>query len=198
LLSENNQQDRGDKLPNSMSNRIAIQLKEKLEHNEFKRTIEAVLFEARRPVSIQEMRKIFPSTRKKAIRKAIYEIQEEYNLFNTILKIVEYSEERFELLPKREIVNAIDNFTLGDLFNPLEIKTLAYVIYNHPNALKRDLAFKLGKSMYKHIKNLKKKGFIEEKNGKIFLSTYFFDYFELIDCSVENLKSKLISLLSGN
>lgn len=184
-------------LSESNVNEIARTLQKKLEHNEFKRTIESILFQARRPVFIREISKIFRRTSDEKIKKAIYEIQDEYNLFNTILKIVEYTGERFELVAKREIVNVIDKFTMGDLFSQEELKILAYIIHN-PKSKKREMASKLGKSIYKHIKNLTKKGFIEGDANYISLSSQFFDYFELKDHSVENLKKNLLSILSGN
>ena len=184
-------------LSESNVNDIARTLQKKLEHNEFKRTIESILFQARRPVFIREISKIFRRTSDDKIKKAIYEIQDEYNLFNTMLKIVEYAGERFELVVKREIVNVIDKFTMGDLFSQEELKILAYIIHN-PIAKKRTMALNLGKSTYKHIKNLIKKSFIKEGANGISLSSYFFDYFELIDCSVDNLKKKLLLILSGN
>ncbi len=164
-------------------------LRKKLEYNEFKRTIESVLFQARRPVKLREFLKIFPKINRKKIINAIFDIQKEYELFNTVLKIIEYSNDRFELIVKKEIVNTVGKFTLGDLFNESEIKTLAYITYKQPKVLKRDIAYKFGCSAYNTIKNLKKKGFIEEINKKIFLTTFFSEYFELKDNSPINLKA---------
>jgi len=166
-------------------------LRKKLEYNEFKRAIESVLFQAKRPVKLQEFLKVFPKNNKKKIINAIYDIKKEFELFKTVLRIIEYSDDRFELIAKKEIINTIGKFTLGDLFNESEIKTLAFITYKQPKVLKRDIAYKFGRSAYNTIKNLKKKGFIEEINKKIFLTTFFYDYFELKDNSPINLKEFL-------
>lgn len=168
-----------------------IYLRQILEYDEFKRTIESILFQARRPVKIREFLKILTKTSKERIINAIHDIQKEYELFNTVLKIVEHSDQRFELIVKKEKIKTIEKFTLGDLFNQIEIKILAYVIFKHPNVSKREIASKFGSSAYNYIKTLKKKGFIEENNKKVFLTTHFYDYFELEDNSQINLKEFL-------
>ena len=128
-------------------------LRKKLEYNEFKRAIESVLFQAKRPVKLQKFLKVFPKTNKKKIINAIYDIQKDYELFNTVLKIVEYSDNRFELIVKKEVINTIGKFTLGDLFKESEIKTLAYITYKQPTVHKKDVAFKFGYSAYKYIED---------------------------------------------
>jgi len=168
-----------------------IHLRRILEYDEFKRTIESILFQARRPVKIREFLKVLKKTSKERIINAIHDIQKEYKLFDTVLKIVESSDQRFELIVKKEIINTIEKFTLGDLINQIEIKILAYVIFKHSKASKRDIASKFGSSAYNYIKTLKKKRLIEENNKKITLTTHFYDYFELKDNSPINLKEFL-------
>ncbi len=187
----NNSDNNFDCEDSAFIDKAEIYLRQILEYDEFKRTIESILFQARRPVKIREFLKILTKTSKERIINAIHDIQKEYKLFDTVLKIIEYADQRFELIVKKEIINAVEKFTLGDLFNQFEIKILAYVIFKHPNVSKREISSKFGSSAYNYIKTLKKKGFIEENNKKVFLTTHFFDYFELKDNSQINLKEFL-------
>ena len=65
------------------------------------------------------------------------------------------------------------------------------MISKRPNLSKGEIASKFGSSAYNYIKTLKKKGFIEENNKKVFLTIHFYDYFELKDNSQINLKEFL-------
>jgi len=161
---------------------------DRLRRYDIKREIEAALFSARRILSIKDIKNIFPKIHKKEILILIRELIEEYRTFKTSLEIIEFSDSRFELKLKDSIVNSIEKFTQGDLLEKNDIKTLAIIAYLYPSATRKKLRQKLNNSstMYTSLKNLKKLHFIIEKEQKISLTQYFYDYFQIKnrDCEI--------------
>lgn len=153
---------------------------QRLERDNIKREIEAILFKTRKILSLEKLNKISPNISAKETLELTRELILEYKKLNSALEIVELSNKRFELKVKDPILNSIEKFTLGDFMRKNDIKTLAVIAHYHPSATRKKVRATLkSSSMYNSIKNLKKFNFIKENDGKIILTSFFFDYFQL-------------------
>ena len=81
---------------------------DRIRKDDIKRNIEAGLFKARKTLSLNEICKIFPKNNKKEILKLIRELSNDYKTFKTALVIIEYSDLKFELKIKNQIINSIE------------------------------------------------------------------------------------------
>ena len=170
---------------------------ERIRKDEIKRNIEAVLFKARRILSLNEILKIFHSYKKEDILKLIRELSNDYKNFNSVFNIIELSNFKFHMKVKDHILNSIGGFTQGNLLSKSEIKTLAVISYLQPSATRRNIFAKRGRSktVYNNIESLKKLKFIAEKDGLHILTQNFFDYFNIKDVNSEKVKKLLENLL---
>ena len=167
---------------------------QRLKQDKIKRRIEAVLFKARRILSLEKICKIFSKNQKREILKLIRELADDYKEFKTSLEIVEFSNLRFQLKVKDSILNSIEKFTQGDLLRKSEIKTLAVIAYLQPSATRKKLYSKRGRSktVYNNIERLKKLKLIFEKEETITLTKFFYDYFQIKEENTDNLLKKLM------
>jgi len=170
---------------------------QRVAQDNIKRRIESALFKARRILPLEEIYKIFHKNEKGDVLKLIRELAEEYKEFKTSLEIVEFSNLRFQLKVKDPILNSIEKFTRGDLLRKSEIKTLAVIAYLQPSATLKKLYSKRGRSktVYNNIERLKKLKIIFEKEETIFLTKYFYEYFQIKEENndiVKNLIEKLM------
>ena len=169
---------------------------DRIRKDDIKRNIEAGLFKARKTLSLNEICKIFPKNNKKEILKLIRELSNDYKTFKTALVIIEYSDLKFELKIKNQIINSIENFTQGNFLSNSEIKTLAVITYLQPSATLKNLYTKRGRSktVNSNIEKLKKLKFIIEKEGLFILTQNFYDYFQLKGINREKIKKLLENL----
>ena len=140
--------------------------RERIKKDNLKRDIEAALFNARRILSVNEICKIIPHNQEQEVIKLTRELSNDYKKSNTALEIIEFSDLRFELKIKDDILNSIGRFTQGDLLSKSEVKTLAVITYVQSCATRKNLYAIRGRSktIYNNIERLKKLKFITEKN----------------------------------
>ncbi|RLF50738.1 MAG: SMC-Scp complex subunit ScpB [Thermoplasmata archaeon] len=138
---------------------------------EAKKIIEAILFAAARPVSMEELKKYL---KEREIKKAIKDLIEDYK--QSAIEIVEI-DGKYVMQLRNEYAEYAKKFAPMELSKAL-LKTLAIIAYHQP-IKQSELKKIIGSQVYDYVKQLKKKGFIRtKKEGKtkvIELTTYFYD-----------------------
>lgn len=151
------------------------------------RIIEAVLFAASRPLSIEEIAEAV-GMEKKVVKKAIEKLKNFYE--KSAIEISE-ANGKYVMEVKAEYAEYAKKFAPVELKKSL-IKTLSLIAYHQP-IKQSDLKKLLGSNVYEHVRELKKKGFINtRKEGRTKLITttqYFYDYFGIDKKDKEAIKN---------
>jgi len=139
------------------------------------RIIEAILFASSRPVSLDELIDV-TNFDKKDILMAIEKLRKFYD--ETSIEITEVNG-KYSMEVKTEYADYAMKFAPMELKRSM-LKTLSLIAYHQP-VKQSELKKMVGSAVYEHVKELKKKGFINtKKEGRTKLITttsYFYDYF---------------------
>lgn len=159
---------------------------------EAKKIIEAILFAAARPVSMEELKKYL---KEREIKKAIKDLIEDYK--QSAIEIVEI-DGKYVMQLRNEYAEYAKKFAPMELSKAL-LKTLAIIAYHQP-IKQSELKKIIGSQVYDYVKQLKKKGFIRtKKEGKtkvIELTPYFYDYFGFDKKEKERIREILYKKLA--
>jgi segregation and condensation protein B len=155
-------------------------LEEKKQHNLV--MLEAALYVAGRPLSINEICSVLSTRSKKRTQQYVRELMQEYATKKTALEILALKDERFVLQLKAEFTPLVKKLVNRPLLSSGPLKTLSYIAYRQPLSQKRVIEIR-GQHAYGHIKVLKEMGLIAtERSGRSFVlrtTDYFADYFGL-------------------
>ena len=140
-----------------------------------KRILEAVLFISGKPISKEEIKEKL-KFKGEEIEKAIEELIKEYK--DSAIEISK-TNGKYVMQIRREYADYVKKFAPMELSKSL-LKTLAIIAYHQP-IKQSNLKKIIGSQVYEHIKELRKKGFLNlKKEGRtkiVKLSQYFYDYF---------------------
>lgn len=146
------------------------------------RLIEAALYVAGRPLSINELSSVLNTRSQQKTSKYVKVLMQEYASRNTALEILELKDARFVLQLKAEFTPLVKKLVNKPLLSAGPLKTLAYIAYRQPITQKRVIQVR-GQHAYGHIKLLKDMGLIAtERSGRSMMlrtTDYFADYFGL-------------------
>lgn len=144
-----------------------------------KAVLEAALFVAGRPLSLEEMKKLVGTSSDDYVNKLIQILMSEYEERKsgiTIRKVL--SKYVMEVSPP--YVQLVSRFAPKPQFSKAALKTLAYIAYKQPITQSK-LVRERGSHSYRHVKELVTKGFIDAKpHGKTLLlqtSPKFSEYY---------------------
>jgi segregation and condensation protein B len=144
--------------------------------------VEAALYVAGRPLTLNDLCAVLGSRSKKKAKAFITLLIQGYAARNTALEILELKDERYVLQLKADFTPLVKKFVNRPLLSSGPLKTLSYIAYRQPISQKRVIDVR-GQHAYGHVKLLKEMGLIAaERNGRsISLKTtdYFADYFGL-------------------
>ncbi|MCS7123855.1 MAG: SMC-Scp complex subunit ScpB [Candidatus Bathyarchaeota archaeon] len=144
--------------------------------------IEAALYVAGRPLTLQELCSVLKTRSKNKTKKIVKTLMQEYANRNTALEILELKDERYVLQLKAEFTPHVRKLVKRPLLSTGPLKTLAYIALRQPVPQKRVVEVR-GHHAYGHIKLLKEMGLIAvERKGRSFIlktTDYFADYFGL-------------------
>ncbi len=161
-------------------------------HDEIRARIEAALYSAGRPLTLDELVRASGTNSKKTL-KIIHDLMEKTNTIFRALEINQLEDKTFVFQLKPQYTPIIRRFANRPMVSGGALKTLSYVTYEQPVLSKR-LAHIRGSQVYSHLKELERLGFIQyEKMGRLKIfktSKKFEDYFGIDD--VDNLKGKLL------
>jgi len=156
--------------------------------------IEAALYAAGRPLSVEEMQKAAGTDSANKATKIARELAQIINSSLHALELVETQDGSFTLQLKLQYNNVIRKFATRPFLSHATLKTLSCVAYMQP-ATSKQLVEVRGSQVYGHLKLLTQSGFLSyQKLGrlKIYQTTKKFqDYFG-IDGDLDKLKKKLV------
>lgn len=153
--------------------------------------VEAALFSAGKPISLEEIAENTGLERRK-VPKAIEELQRRYAASNTSLEIAKAGD---KWAMQVRTAYAPSTTRLAPMEIPLKLlKTLALIAYHQP-VLQSDLKEMVGPKVYDHIAELKELGLVKkrthERSFLILTSERFPEYFGIPSADREGIKTFL-------
>jgi segregation and condensation protein B len=146
------------------------------------RLLEAALYVAGRPLSLNELCSVLSTRSKKKTERYVKALMKDYVDRNTALEILALKDERYVLQLKAEFTPLVKKLVNRPLLSSGPLKTLSYIAYRQPVSQKRVIEVR-GQHAYGHVKQLKDMGLIgAERAGRsmtLRTTDYFADYFGL-------------------
>lgn len=146
------------------------------------RLLEAALYVAGRPLTINELCSVLNTRSKNKTKKYTKLLIQEYLARNTALEILELKDDRYVLQLKADFTPLVKKLVNRPLLSPGPLKTLSYIAYRQPVQQKRVIQAR-GQHAYGHVKLLRDMGLVsaEHAGRSMILRTtdYFADYFGL-------------------
>jgi segregation and condensation protein B len=162
--------------------------------DEISARIEAALYSAGRPLSVDELIRASGTNSREKTLKIITELMKKTKTVFKAIEIDQLEDGSFVFQLKAEYIPVIRKFASQPLVSGGALKTLSYVTYEQP-VLSRRLVQIRGSQVYSHLKELERVGFIQhEKVGRLKIfktSKKFQDYFGIED--VNALKGRLLT-----
>ncbi|MGB9727186.1 MAG: SMC-Scp complex subunit ScpB [Nitrososphaeria archaeon] len=159
--------------------------------------IEAALYVAGRPLSLEEISKATGIRSKRKNLLLAREVLSTYNSFSNALEILELPGNLFVLQLKQKYRDVVKKFSTKPLLPESALRTLSYIAFYQPVTVK-DVVNRIGVKAYRHISMLEALDFVMAKPGvkpKTYVTTPNFSrYFGLSeDISVlkEQLKNRV-------
>jgi len=134
-----------------------------IEKFEWKLQIEAALFMHSQIISIDEISVGLRNIPKKVILPLVLDLMQDYQNFNSALEIIQVNAKSFKFQIKSDIIQEkpVTRFTEGQDLKLIEIKTIAFILYNEPIEI-QDVQDFVGKGAKRALNKLKKMGFLTE------------------------------------
>ena len=146
------------------------------------RLLEAALYVAGRPLSINELCSVLSTRSKNKTKKYTKALMQEYSARNTALEILALKDERYVLQLKADFTPLVKKLVNRPLLSSGPLKTLSYIAYRQPISQKRVIEVR-GQHAYGHVKILRDMGLVAaERAGRsmtLRTTDYFADYFGL-------------------
>ncbi|MHA1771373.1 MAG: SMC-Scp complex subunit ScpB [Candidatus Thorarchaeota archaeon] len=155
-------------------------------------TLEAALYVAGRPLTIEELAEIIGKA-VSTTQKLLKDLEFEYHKREGALEVVELPRSRYVLQLRPELTPRVGKLIPGGLLSFATLQTLVFIALKQP-ILQSELVTQRGTHVYEHVKELSEKKFIEatpEGRSKLLRTTTLFaDYFGL-DHDTIRLKAQL-------
>jgi segregation and condensation protein B len=169
-------------------------LRESFPEDEVIARIEAALYSAGRPLSVDELvRASGTNSKEKTLRIVSDLIKRSKSVFKAI-EIAQLDDGNFVFQLKPQYGPLVRKFAQHPLIPSAALKTLSYIAYEQPVTSKRLVQIR-GSQVYTHLKELEQLLFVEHENLgrlKVYRTTKKFqDYFGITDISA--MKSKLVA-----
>jgi segregation and condensation protein B len=165
-----------------------------LPEDEIAARIEAALYSAGRPLSLDELIKASGTNSKEKTRRVVSELTKKVKSTFRAIEIAQLEDGNYVLQVRPDYTPLVRRFAQHPLLPPGALKTLSYVAYEQPVTSKR-LAQIRGSQVYSHIKVLEQLRFVEHENLgrlKVYRTTpKFQNYFGITDLSA--VKSRLVT-----
>jgi len=125
-------------------------------------TIEAALYAADRPLSLDEIRKVLGTSSETYTRKLLDSLKEDYKKRNGSLDLTETAKDTYSLRLREEFMPKLEGIVPKTKLTRGALKTLAIIAYKQP-IYQAKLAELRGGRVYEYVKKLLDLGFIEAK-----------------------------------
>jgi segregation and condensation protein B len=166
-------------------------------YDEISARIEAALYSAGRPLTVDELVKASGTNSRDKSLKIISDLMKKTRTIFKALEIDQLEDGTFVFQVRPQYAPIIRKFANRPVVSGGALKTLSYITYEQPIASRRLVQIR-GSQVYSHLKELEHIGFIKyEKVGRLKIfrtSKKFQDYFGIED--VDTLKGKLLDTKS--
>jgi segregation and condensation protein B len=156
--------------------------------------IEAALYSAGRPLSLEELVKASGTNSKEKTHRLINDLAKKVKSTFRAIEIAQLEDGNYVLQLRPEYTPLVRKFAQHPLLPPGALKTLSYVAYEQPVTSKRLVQIR-GSQVYSHIKVLEQLQFVEHENlGRLKVyrtSPKFQNYFGITDLNA--VKSRLMT-----
>lgn len=167
---------------------------EPLPENEIAARIEAALYSAGRPLSLDELIRASGTNSKEKTQRVVNEVAKKANSTFKAIEIAQLEDSTYVFQLRPEYTPLIRKFAQHPLLPPGALKTLSYIAYEQPVTSKRLVQIR-GSQVYSHVKVLEQLQFVDHENLgrlKVYRTTRKFqNYFGITDLNA--VKSKLVS-----
>ena len=165
-----------------------------LPEDEIAARIEAALYSAGRPLSLDELIRASGTNSKEKTHRVVNELAKKANSTFTAIEIAQLEDGKFVLQLRPQYTPLVRKFAQHPLLPSGALKTLSYIAYEQPVTSKRLVQIR-GSQVYSHIKVLEQLQFVEHENLgrlKVYRTTpKFQNYFGITD--INAVKSKLVT-----
>ena len=165
-----------------------------LPEDEIAARIEAALYSAGRPLSLDELIRASGTNSKEKTHRVVNELAKKTNSTFRAIEIAQLEDGTYVLQIRPQYTPLVRKFAQHPLLPPGALKTLSYIAYEQPVTSKRLVQIR-GSQVYYHIKLLEQLQFIEHENlGRLKVyrtASKFQNYFGIADLNA--VKSKLVN-----
>lgn len=165
-----------------------------LPEHEIVARIEAALYSAGRPLSLDELVKASGTNSKEKTHRVVNDLAKKVKSTFRAIEIAQLEDGNYVLQLRPEYTPLVRKFAQHPLLPSGALKTLSYIAYEQPVTSKRLVQIR-GSQVYSHIKVLEQLQFVEHENLgrlKVYRTTSKFqNYFGITD--INAVKSKLVT-----
>ncbi len=165
-----------------------------LPEHEIVARIEAALYSAGRPLSLDELVKASGTNSKEKTHRFVNDLAKKVKSTFKAIEIAQLEDGNYVLQLRPEYTPLVRKFAQHPLLPPGALKTLSYIAYEQPVTSKRLVQIR-GSQVYSHIKVLEQLQFVEHENLgrlKVYRTTAKFqNYFGITDLNA--VKSRLMT-----
>lgn len=156
--------------------------------------IEAALYSAGRPLTVDELIKASGTNSKEKTMRIVNDLVKKTKATFRAIEIAQLEDGTFVLQLRPEYTPLVRKFAQHPLVPSAALKTLSYIAYEQPVTSKRLVQIR-GSQVYSHVKILEQLQFVEHENLgrlKVYRTTAKFqNYFGITDLNA--MKSKLVA-----
>jgi segregation and condensation protein B len=172
-------------------------LRESFPEEEVSARIEAALYSAGRPLSVDELIRASSTNSKEKTLRIVNELAKKTKATFKAIEIAQLEDGTYVLQLRPEYTPLVRKFAQHPLVPSAALKTLSYIAYEQPVTSKRLVQIR-GSQVYSHVKILEQLQFVEHENLgrlKVYRTTpKFQNYFGITDLAA--MKSKLVATSS--
>lgn len=174
-------------------------MRESLPEDEIVARVEAALYSAGRPLSVDELIRASGTNSKEKTLRIINDLMKKAKAAFKAIEIVQLEDGTYVFQLKPAYTPLIRRFAQHPLVPAAALKTLTYIAYEQPVTSKRLVQIR-GSQVYQHVKELEQMQFIEHESLgrlKVYRTTKKFqEYFGITD--INSMKSKLVAETNKN
>ena len=171
---------------------------ESLPEDEIAARIEAALYCAGRPLSLDDLIRASGTNSKEKTQRMVNNLAKKTSATFKAIQVAQLEDGTYVFQLKPEYTPLVRKFAQHPLLSSAALKSLSYIAYEQPVTSKRLVQIR-GSQVYSHIKVLEQLQFVEhEKLGRLKVyrtTTKFQSYFGIMD--LNTIKSKLVSTTSA-
>jgi segregation and condensation protein B len=145
------------------------------------RDLEAALYSAGRPLSIDEVKPVLKTRSENISKKVITALRKRYSTHNRALEVVRLKDGRVSMQLKEKYDDFVKQFNNKPLLKLGPLKTLSYIAFHQP-VDQRQVISDRGTHVYGHLKTMENMGLIhrertEDRSYMITTTSFYSDYF---------------------